>query len=134
MHARSLYLAQLAREDRVDARRVLLDKVQRSADAPNELLGALIDLSKLDIGAIVARRGAFALQALLQRLAGDFAPMAEAKGLALTLVPTSPWARSDSLPHELLARVPNRITNEVRGINRVVYDVSSKPPATIEWE
>jgi GMP synthase (glutamine-hydrolysing) len=38
------------------------------------------------------------------------------------------------LPHDLLARISNRITNEVRGINRVVYDISSKPPATIEWE
>ncbi len=38
------------------------------------------------------------------------------------------------LPHALLARVSNRIINEVRGINRVVYDISSKPPATIEWE
>jgi GMP synthase (glutamine-hydrolysing) len=44
---------------------------------------------------------------------------------------TAHWA---PLPHELIARVSNRITNEVRGINRVVYDVSSKPPATIEWE
>jgi len=44
---------------------------------------------------------------------------------------TAHWA---PLPHELLARVSNRITNEVRGINRVVYDISSKPPATIEWE
>ena len=44
---------------------------------------------------------------------------------------TAHWAH---LPHELIARVSNRITNEVRGINRVVYDVSSKPPATIEWE
>jgi GMP synthase (glutamine-hydrolysing) len=44
---------------------------------------------------------------------------------------TAHWA---PLPHELLARVSNRIINEVRGINRVVYDVSSKPPATIEWE
>jgi GMP synthase (glutamine-hydrolysing) len=44
---------------------------------------------------------------------------------------TAHWA---PLPHELLARVSNRIINEVRGINRVVYDISSKPPATIEWE
>jgi GMP synthase (glutamine-hydrolysing) len=44
---------------------------------------------------------------------------------------TAHWA---PLPHDLLARISNRITNEVRGINRVVYDVSSKPPATIEWE
>jgi GMP synthase (glutamine-hydrolysing) len=44
---------------------------------------------------------------------------------------TADWA---PLPHELLARVSNRIINEVRGINRVTYDISSKPPATIEWE
>jgi GMP synthase (glutamine-hydrolysing) len=44
---------------------------------------------------------------------------------------TAHWA---PLPHELLGRVSNRIINEVRGINRVVYDVSGKPPATIEWE
>ena len=44
---------------------------------------------------------------------------------------TAHWA---PLPHDLLARVSNRIINEVRGINRVVYDVSGKPPATIEWE
>ena len=44
---------------------------------------------------------------------------------------TASWA---PLPHDLLARVSNRIINEVRGINRVAYDISSKPPATIEWE
>jgi GMP synthase (glutamine-hydrolysing) len=44
---------------------------------------------------------------------------------------TADWAR---LPYDLLGRISNRIINEVAGINRVVFDISSKPPSTIEWE
>ena len=44
---------------------------------------------------------------------------------------TADWAR---LPHDTLARMSTRLVSEIRGINRVVYDISSKPPSTIEWE
>jgi len=44
---------------------------------------------------------------------------------------TADWSR---LPHELLAKISTRVINEVKGVNRMVLDISSKPPATIEWE
>jgi GMP synthase (glutamine-hydrolysing) len=56
--------------------------------------------------------------------------------LAVRAVETEDFMTADwsHLPYEVLARISTRVINEVRGINRVVYDVSSKPPATIEWE
>ncbi|HCL90668.1 MAG TPA: GMP synthase (glutamine-hydrolyzing), partial [Candidatus Atribacteria bacterium] len=44
---------------------------------------------------------------------------------------TADWAK---IPYRILGKISNRVINEVKGINRVVYDISSKPPATIEWE
>ena len=56
--------------------------------------------------------------------------------LALRAVTTTDFMTADwaDIPHDLLASISNRITNEVDHINRVVYDITQKPPATIEWE
>jgi GMP synthase (glutamine-hydrolysing) len=56
--------------------------------------------------------------------------------VALRAVQTDDFMTADwsHLPHDFLAKISTRIINEVRGVNRVVYDISSKPPATIEWE
>src|SRR5436305_1490415 len=56
--------------------------------------------------------------------------------IAVRCVTTDDFMTADwtHLPHDLLARISTRIINEVKGVNRVVYDISSKPPATIEWE
>ncbi|HEX7344486.1 MAG TPA: GMP synthase (glutamine-hydrolyzing), partial [bacterium] len=55
---------------------------------------------------------------------------------ALRAVDSHDWMTADftRFPWEILSKVANRIINEVKGINRVVYDISSKPPATVEWE
>jgi signal transduction histidine kinase/CheY-like chemotaxis protein len=112
MHALSLFVGQLqARSGSGDAPE-LVRKIGQSVETLEQLLETLLDLSKLDMGAVVAQPRVFGLHDLLARLVTQLSPVAEAKGLALTLVPTSLWVRSDAL---LLERVLlNLIGNAIR--------------------
>lgn len=112
IHALALFVGQLRAVPLPNPAASLVEKIERSVEALNELLEALLDLSKLDAGAVSAEARPMPLGDLLSRLALQFAPMAEAKGLALTLVRTTLWARSDPL---LLERVLlNVISNALR--------------------
>ena len=112
LHALGLFLGQLRAARLPAAEAALVERTERSAEALNELLDQLLDLSKLDVGALTAKPRPFVLNDLLSRLTAQFAPSAEAKGLALTSVPTSLWVRSDPL---LLERILlNLITNALR--------------------
>ena len=112
IHALALFVGQLRALDLSDDGRALLAKIESSVEALMALLEALLDLSKLDVGAISAQPKPVAAHDLLSRLATEFTPSAEAKGLALTLVQTSLWMRTDPL---LLERVLlNVISNALR--------------------
>jgi signal transduction histidine kinase len=112
IHALALFVGQLRAVQLPGKAASLIEKIERSVEALKELLEALLDLSKLDAGAVAAETRALALNDLLSRLASQAAPMAEAKGLALTLVSTTLWVRSDPL---LLERIfLNVISNALR--------------------
>jgi len=113
IHALALFVGQLREsKSRRDDETALIQEIERSAEALRDLLEALLDLSKLDVGAITADPKPFALQGMLSRLAADFGRLAEEKGLAFTVVPTSLWAHSDVL---LLRRIlQNVIANALR--------------------
>jgi signal transduction histidine kinase/CheY-like chemotaxis protein len=95
MHALALTVGELRETVQAPELAVLARRIDRSVDALEDLLDALLDISKLDAGAIRAERRAFPLQPLLERLGDEFAAAAEAKGLRLRVAPTSLWTESD---------------------------------------
>ncbi len=112
MHALALFVGQLRVSVGSPEAPRLLKKIEHSVDALADLLDALLDLSKLDMGAVTACPSTFPIDPLISRLVLEFAPIAESKGLALTSVPSSLWACSDPA---LLERIfLNLITNAIR--------------------
>jgi signal transduction histidine kinase/CheY-like chemotaxis protein len=112
LHAMGLFAAALsARAHDVQARN-LIGSINASVEALERLFSALMDISKLDAGAVAPRRTAFPLSPMLDRLQREFGPPAAAKGLRLTAMPTRAWVDSDPV---LLERIlANLVSNAVR--------------------
>ena len=116
IHALSLFVGELRASRLPQRSSALARQIEQSVESLSELLEALLDLSKLDVGAIHAEARPLALQPLLSRLAAQFEPSARSKGVALTQVRTSLWVHSDPL---LLERILlNLIANAVRYTDR----------------
>jgi signal transduction histidine kinase/ActR/RegA family two-component response regulator len=116
LHALALFVGQLRTSELSGDAADLSERIERSVEALATLLEALLDLSKLDVASVTATPECLPLQDMLRRLTAQAAPSAEAKGLAITLVRTSLWVRSDPI---LLERIlQNLLSNAVRYTER----------------
>jgi len=120
--------------------KVTAQRLERLRAADAILTSELADAGLLKLGGVpgeisgTAQAFAVLLPVLSVGVMGDKRTYQEVVALRAVTTEdfmTADWAR---LPYDLLGRVANRIVNEVEGVNRVVYDITSKPPATIEWE
>ncbi len=109
-------------------------RVSRLRKADAILLEELSNIGMIGKGAETSQAFAVLLPVRSVGVMGDHRTYQEA--VAIRAVTTSDFMTAEwtPIPHEALARISSRIVNEVEGINRVVYDITSKPPATIEWE
>jgi PAS domain S-box-containing protein len=112
MHALGLFVGELQSKLTTPEQRKIVDKVEESVDALSNLLDALLDISKLDAGVVTPNVSAFSIESLLERIAHDYRPLAERKGVSLRVIPNSSLVRSDPV---LLERILiNLISNAVR--------------------
>lgn len=111
LHAMGMFIARLRQLPHPPEARELIANVERSVDAMQGLLNALLDISRLDAGSLSPRLSSFPVAQMFQRLATDLAPKAEEKGLDLRIRPSTLWLMSDA---ELLYRIVlNLATNAI---------------------
>lgn len=112
MHALGLFVGELQSKLTTPEQRKIVGKVEESVDALSNLLDALLDISKLDAGVVTPNVMEFSIENLLERIARDYAPLAERKGIALRVIPNSAVVCSDPV---LLERIlVNLISNAIR--------------------
>jgi signal transduction histidine kinase/ActR/RegA family two-component response regulator len=112
LHALGLFVGQLHGRMRADERKRIINRIEAALSAMNDLFNALLDISKLDAGALTLNVTEFALERLIKRVEATFAGAARHKGLTFRAVPCSAWVRSDFI---LLERILlNLVSNAVR--------------------
>ncbi|TAJ76964.1 MAG: response regulator [Gallionellaceae bacterium] len=112
MHALGLFVGELHSKLTTPEQRKIVGKVEESVDALSNLLDALLDISKLDAGVVAPSITAFAVGDMFERIARDYVPLAERKGISLRVIPNSAVADTDPI---LLERIlVNLISNAIR--------------------
>ena len=116
MHALSLFVGQLQDSKTTDERIALMQRIERAVGSLSELLDQLLDLSKLEAGAVQAVQQDFAVRDMLLAIESEFASLARVKGIELRVLPTDAWSRSDPV---LVRRILlNLVGNAIRYTER----------------
>ena len=116
LHAMGLFVAQLRSRMNADERRRVIDRIDEAVAAMNELFNALLDISKLDAGALAPSITEFPAARVFQRIENNFSGAAREKGLSLRVVSTDAWLRSDPILFERI--LLNLVSNAIRYTSR----------------